>query len=311
MFLVYLPLGSFVFQEPRHDSLWKMLEETGILSVELVDHVFSKFCQQGVVKKDILDMMEKFGLIVKFAAPERDVRYLVPVQLRAPPGRLSKMEPSGSDPCPLYINFPEGFIPHGLYSQLVSRCASWCCERRFKQPPNLFNGASRFFIEMGLLYQLILVCKTRFVKIVLKQSKKAADGESWTEAEAADEMKEVASLVWGVLDNTLHDLSRALSWLNNLKYDWRAACPSCPKEEIKCRNHGEISCTHEDCLCLLEILSGEQLRNCPNSDEVPTLPSLKTWFAIKGEDNILKMFKSSIGLEENTQQRAPSCSIIG
>ena len=56
-----------VFQEPRHCKLWKEMEKTGVLNMELVEHVFSEFCQQGVVKEDILEMMMKFGLIVQFA----------------------------------------------------------------------------------------------------------------------------------------------------------------------------------------------------------------------------------------------------
>ena len=248
--------------------------------MELVDHVFSKFYHEGLIKQDILNMMEEFGLVVKFATPSTDVLYLVPSQLKSPPRRLCKMEPSPSDPCPLYLHFLEGFVPHGFFSQLVSRCTRWCFERAFKGSPNLFDGAARFFIEKERTHQLVLVCKKRFIKVVLKQSK-PDNKMSFAEAEA----DEVASMVRGFLEDTLQNLSRELSWLRNLKYDWRVACPYCLEGREPCPNHDHASCTHEDCLCLIEMLEGGKLNNCPNNfgDEQPTLPTLKKWFAIKGE----------------------------
>ena len=248
--------------------------------MELVDQAFSECCHEGLIKQDILNMMEQFGLIVKFATSPADVQYFVPAQLRSPPGRLGEKKPSPSDACPLYLHFPQGFVPHGLFSQLVSRCTRWCSEIGLKQPPNMFDRASRFLIKKQFIHQLILVCKKRFIKVVfMKQTK--PDGEvSLAEIEAEEE--EVASLVRTFLEETMNNFSRELPWLSNLKCELCVACPYCPDDT--CPNHGQVSCTHEDCLCLLEILEGGQLSNCPNNfdDEEPTLPTLKKWFAIKG-----------------------------
>ena len=259
------------------------METTGVLSMELVDHVFPKFCQEGLIKQDILNMMEEFGLIVKFATSPTTVQYFVPAQLKTPPGRLCKMKPSTSDPCQLFIHFLDGFVPHGLFLQLVSRCTRWCSECGFKQPPNLFNGACRFFIEKELTHQLILVCKKRFIKVVLKQTKPDLDT-------SLAEIEKVASLVRRLLEETLHNLSNELPWLSNLGYEVCVACPYCPKEQVSCLNHGQVFCTHEDCLCLLNILPGGKPSPCPNSfcDEAVTLPSLEKWFSVKGQDIFLK-----------------------
>jgi len=124
------------------------MEKTGLLSMELVDYVFRKFCEKGLVKEDILNMMEQFGLIVKFATSPTEVRYYVPAQLNRTPPTLRKMDPSSSDPCPLYLQFsggfvPHGFVPHGFFLQLVSRCTQWCSVRGLK----FLHGASTFFIE--------------------------------------------------------------------------------------------------------------------------------------------------------------------
>ena len=121
--------------------------DTGVLKMELVDHVFSKCCQQkGLIKEDILNMMEQFGLIVKFTTSPTNKMYFVPCQLKTPPEFLCEMELSPSDPCSLYLHFKWGFVPHGLFCQLVSRCARWCSESGFKETPDFFDGAARFFI---------------------------------------------------------------------------------------------------------------------------------------------------------------------
>ena len=105
--------------------------------MELVDRVFSKFLLQGVVKDDILSMMEQFGLVAKFSPSSSDVKYFVPAQLKASPDGLSAVQPSPSDPCPLYVHFMDGFVPHGLFTQLVSRSISWCSTVGPTQYPKL------------------------------------------------------------------------------------------------------------------------------------------------------------------------------
>ena len=64
------------------------METTGALKMELVDYVFSKFCEEDRVKEDILNMMEQFGLIVMFAPSPKEKMYFVPCQLKTPPGRI-------------------------------------------------------------------------------------------------------------------------------------------------------------------------------------------------------------------------------
>ena len=275
---------SFFFQDPRYSKLWKEMETTGTLKVELVDHVFSKFCQGGLTRDDILNMMEQFGLIVKFATSPTDEKYFVPCQLKTPPEPLCKMEPSPSDPCPLYLHFLGGFVPHGLFSQLVSRCTRWCSMSGYKRPPNLFDGAARFFIEKELIHQLVLICKKRFIKIVLKQMKQRHKVSS-----AKPEVEEVPIIVRRFLEDTMQNLSHELPWLKNLTYELCVECPYCLKEENKCPNHGEVSCTHEDCICPLKVSPDGQLSYCSNSycDEILMPPQLDRWFSIRGEAEFL------------------------
>ena len=93
-----------------HSKYWLELETSGVLKMELVDHVFSPLIKQGVNKEDILDMMEQFCLIAKYSPSPADVQYFVPCQLRSSPEELCKFEPSSTHPCRLYLHFQEGFV---------------------------------------------------------------------------------------------------------------------------------------------------------------------------------------------------------
>ena len=246
--------------------------------MELVRHVFSEFIEgNSVAEKDILDMMERFGLIAKFAMSTRKgAKYFVPAQLRSiPKEKLCKMNPSLSDPCPLYLDFFNGFVPHGIFYQLVSRCIGWCSENGYKQVPDLYDHAARFFIEMQLIHTLILLWKKKYIKIVLQYKKP----KTVTEAYLA-ETEKVACDVRSFLESTLEDLSEQLPWRGNLEYELRVACPFCPTEGNACRDHSQISCPHEDCLCLVTMAPAEQL-SCKNSfsDKTPTISGLEKWFS--------------------------------
>ena len=257
------------------------MEDEGVLSMKLVDHVFSKYCEQGLVKEDILGMMEQFGLIVKFESSLTDAKYFIPSQLKKPSARLSKMEPSPSDPCPLYIRFPGGQVPHGVYSQLVTRCTKWCSESRFMPEPRLRHMISSFTIKKEESHQLILSCKKTFIRVILKQSQ--PDKEA-----SLAEIGDVAIVVRKFLEEALEKLSKELPWLSNLKYEFCVTCPYCPEEEEPCTKHRQISCTHEDCICFLKVQQGGELGCCQHSGEIPTIPSLGKWFSNKGEVNMWK-----------------------
>ena len=267
------------------------MEDTGVLKMELVDHVFSKYCQQkGLIKEDILNMMEQFGLIVKFTTSPTNEMHFVPCQLKTPPEFLCEMELSPSDPCPLYLHFISGFVPHGLFCQLVSRCTRWYSESGFKETPHFFDGAARFFIGKKSFHQFIILCRKRFIKIILTQPKEI--NLEVNQASLA-ETNEVAILVRKFLEETLQTLIRELSWFKNLEYDWCVACPGCLRHEQVCSIHEQKWCTHEDCLCLLKVDGGIP-RHCQKRLERPTLPGLEKWFSLKGNNTSVGVDKCLI-----------------
>lgn len=216
-------------------------------------------------------MMELYGLIAK-SSFEQEQRYFVPAQLRSSPSALCEIKLSDCDPCPLYLHFLDGFVPHGLFPQLLSRCIRWCSEPGPKHAPNLYHNGARLFIGKQIIYNLILICRRRFIKIILKQ-RNPSSAPPFTASE------EMARDVRVLLEDTLQDLSRELSWLRNLRYELCVACTVCSKQSEKCIKHREVCCAHDDCLHLLRVLPEEELI-CPKSfsDEIIEVPGLEKWF---------------------------------
>ena len=270
------------FSQEEHSDLWRELQKTGILRMELADYVFSKYCQHPV-RDDILNLMEQFGLIAKFASSPTDVEYFVPAQLSSPPEGHSTVEPSPFDPCPLYLQFPAGFVPHGLFTQLVSRCTHWCSGivQYEKRLPNFFQGEARFtLISSEFSHDLIVVCKKRFIKIVLRNSQKRKSPPERRKF-LLKVIKEMTGFVWRFLNEAMGQMKKDLPYLTSLRYHWRVACTECPK--YMCNDHEQVSCTHDDCLCLRKILQDGQIEVCRNydGDETPD-PGLKLWqFPVK------------------------------
>jgi len=241
--------------------------------MELVDHVFSKLFLQGVVKDDILHMMERFGLVAKFSTSSSDVKYFVPAQLKASPDDLSAVQPSPSDPCPLYVHFVVGFVPHGLFTQLVSRSIRWCSMKGSMQYPKLYQNGARFVIGKQIIHHLILICKKRFIKVVLKQI-------THSQQVSEDDSTEVAAQVREFVEGCLHGLSQDLPYLRGLQYQLCVACPYCQQGNHECTNHRQIACSHEDCLHLLEIKQGEPLICIENvCDKVLTVHGQEKWLS--------------------------------
>ena len=185
--------------------------------MEHVDHVFSSFITGGIVKADILDMMERFGLIAKFSASPTDKKYFVPAQLKSSPVELCNMELSSTDPCPLYLLFVHGFVPHGLFLQLVSRSIRWCSKTWATHQPSLYQNGAWFIIGKDI-HDFVLICKTGFVKVILRQRKAQSH-----QVEGQNSV-ELATLVREFLEDTLKNLSHEMPYLRGMKY--RLCCMS-------------------------------------------------------------------------------------
>ena len=212
--------------------------------MELLHHVFSKFLLKGAAKDDILDLMEQFGLIAKFSPSKTDVKYFVPCQLKMPPDSICAMVPSSSDPCPLYVYFVTGSVPHGLFTRLVSRLVRWCSEAGPAQPPTLYQNGAWFVIGRKIIHDLVLICKKQFIKFFVKQ-------KIQRQKISMEDTSEVAVPVREFVEATLETLSHDLLYLRGVQYEIRVACPYCQLE--KCSGHNKMGCTHDDCLHLLEF----------------------------------------------------------
>ena len=238
--------------------------------MELVDLVFSNFLLKGVARKDILDLMEQFGLIAKFSSSKTGEKYFVPSQLKASPDSLRSMVLTTHDPCPLYVYFVSGSVPHGLFTQLISRSVRWCSEAGPTQPPTLFQNGAWFVIGKQTFHDFVLICKKQFIKFFIKQ-------RNQLQQISVDGISEVAVHVREFVEATLQALSRDL-YKGGLQYHIRVACPYCQRE--KCSSHDQIACSHEGCLHLLELRQGDPLicKKKP-AEEVLTVTGQEQWFS--------------------------------
>ena len=237
-------VNFFLVKNPRHAAAWNELEQTGLLSMRLVEHVFAEFLCDGQSQTDILCMMEMYGLIAKFTPEKTDksssssVKYFVPAQLCSCPETDLDTAPTGI--CPLYINFSDGFLPHGLFPQLVSRFISACPALGCRDEPNLFQNLVRFILGGN---DLFLICKQSFVKVILQE--KETD-PSKVDAEDIG----LATRVRECLESILRSLSRDFACLRNMCYEFCVACPSCSDPS---RKHRMQPCPQSDCIHFLPI----------------------------------------------------------
>ena len=243
-------------QVPLYSRYWRELEEKGILKMDLVEHVFTDFIQKDISKQDILEMMEDHGLIAKFsflpADGDHQQEYFVPSLLKSLPLRLYEIKPSNCDPCPLYLNFPDGFVPHGFFPQLVSRCIVWCSGCSCAKPELYQNGAMFFFIGKKGIFDLVLICRKSFIKIILTRNPQVSAPSATYSATEAREVRVF-------LEDTLKNMREELSWLGNLQYELCVACSHCLGSPDQCSRHGSVRCADDDCLQLLPLCPEKEL----------------------------------------------------
>jgi len=253
------------------EDCWNDLEEYGILRMELVEHVFDDLLNSGQTKEDLLAMMEHYGLIARFDKGP-DPRYFVPAQLRSSPEELIDIQSSPFGPCALYVHFTDGFVPHGLYSYFISKLIGWCSKSGSEHEPNLYRNVSRFIIGKSSDYELILICRKRFIKIVLRSLQ-----------EDASCLCQPAVSVRQFIENTLRAISVECNWYRSLKYELSVLCPSCCKSTKPCVKHRVKGCSNDDCIHLLEVCH-QQVLVCTKSfgkDARPEVHNLKLWYPLE------------------------------
>ena len=231
--------------------------------------------------------MEQFGLIAKFSRFPADVEYLVPAQLKRSPETLCAVDLSQSDPCPLYVYFNCGFVPHGLFSQLVSRTIRWSSEAGTTRSPQLYRNGACFVIGGQILHFFYLICKKRFIKLVLKEIIESSHQISVSKS------SEVAPQVQQFVNVALEELKQDLPYLRGLQYQFCVECPYCQRRKSKCEEHHQESC--EDCSHFLEI-SQRKLFVCTKtiSDEERKVPGMEKWFSQRSSQvNRLKTAKQN------------------
>lgn len=272
-------------QDAVDRQLWEELQDTGVLHMQLVNRVFENH-DNGFdgrsLQQDVLDMMEKYGLLAKFHVhPESnessdvlssELKYFVPAQLRVSPGNLWDLTPQDTDPCPLEFRFCDGFVPHGLFAQLVSRLIGRFADLECTKSPKLFCNGVRFILGKRSEFDVLLLCSKRSIRLTLR-SHQAASTDRRQVTENTLPVKVRSSI-----EEELENLCKQWHWLGNVHYE---VCVTC----LACKRHTSSSCSDQDFQHLLPITNVEPntLMTCP--DQVGdgsrfTLKGLHRWYTL-------------------------------
>ena len=223
-------------------------------------------------------MMVQFGLIAKYSTSQNEVKYFVPAQLKSSPRGLTEMKPSPSGPCPLFIRFVSGFVPHGLFQQIITKCIDWSSINGPMHPRiDLYQNGARFALGDTGIHELVLNCKKRFIKVILREKHSSSEASSI-------KLEELAEQVRAFLEETLRDLPLELPSLSYLQYEFNVACVHCLEANEKCTNHNIESCFEEDCLCLVKMLAPEEHQtSCSKCfcEKMHQDKGHKKWFSVR------------------------------
>lgn len=216
--------------------------------------------------------MEKYGFLAKFqehsdslrsdSSDESEncqVKYFVPAQLRVSPEILWSLIPQDTDPCPLIFKFSGGFVPHGLFAQLISRLIGRSTEFECMKPPKLYCNGVRFFLGKRSEFDLVLLCSKRSIRLTLRSHCTAsADACQVTE-------NYLAIKVRILIDKELENLCRQWDWLGNVHYETCVTCLSCQQANVEHQRHESSSCSDLDHQHLLPVTNTEPstLMTCP------------------------------------------------
>ena len=206
--------------------LWEDLEKTGILHPRLINRVFAGSVGSTFHQQSILEMMEMYGFVAKFVCQEQRqgcdvVRYFVPAQLTVSPEDLWDLGPGDFDPCPLLFKFLDGFVPHGLFPQLVSRLVSRCPELECFECPKLFYNGVRLGLGRQNQFDLVLLCSKHYIKLVWRSYGSSLSND-------VRENETVSAIqVRALVEDELTSLCQQWQWLGNARYEVCVPCLPC------------------------------------------------------------------------------------
>lgn len=277
-------LFSFFCKDPVDRKLWQELEETGVLHIQLVNKVFEDLHGSGkeALQESVLEMMEKYGFLAKFHhhhhSDNSEIKYFVPAQLRVPHPELSKLTPQESDPCSLIFNFCNGFVPHGLFPQLVSHLIALSPKLECFKDPKLYCNGARFFLGKKSQTDLVLLCSKHCMKLVFTGY--GSDSEQGVRDSLAVQARTL-------IEQELESLCKQWHWLGNVHYDVCISCLACLSSDVTCcKRHKSASCLDQDCMHLLPISSVAiepvTLFTCPEQVGLHsrfTLTNLHKWYS--------------------------------
>ncbi|XP_020614950.1 uncharacterized protein LOC110053100 isoform X2 [Orbicella faveolata] len=251
-------------KDKRFVDLWCQLEREGILEEKLLRHVWSSLIRRTETCECLIAIMEKFSLLCPLPLPvdgSRSKQYLVPSMLKShPTNAISDLVASAQIP-PLFLKFETGQVPAGFFPRLVLEFFRWCIDRFPRQePPQLFNGFARFYIQPGEGRSVVLLCHSLSIELLILTSNKTFDTSDGN----------LACAVRTQLASMIKCMQNKFFWVKNVVCELNFLCPVCCRgREVRfCRNHHAEGCKKEECLHFFpdsKLVTGDKQVFCSRS----------------------------------------------
>ena len=279
--------------EKKFKTLWRKLENEGILEEKLLEHVWTPLLDSKETSQSLIAIMEKFSLLCLWPSSDVscDKQYLVPSMLRShPPEGIRNLVASAQIP-PLCVKFESDRVPPGLFPRLVLKLFQ--CGKVETDNPQLYQNFARFYCVEKKNCSIILQCFSSHIKIVVHRGNDSYDlADSLQSALSGDDNHDSFDLsrphdVRKKLGLMLESMREEFFWLRNMKYEANFLCPVCCQGgAVKfCKLHGK-SCKQEECLHFWPESQLADVKNeifCMKSADVPNntiqLKQFSSWFA--------------------------------
>ena len=259
-------------------SHWNALESKGILSKQLVFHVWQNLINPSIERSVLISIMEKFCLLLKWPSNHGNETYLVPSALMTC-GNPDDLLPTSSVP-PIFIRFVDGYVPMGFFQRLVVSFARRCIELFSKKhQPMLYRNMVRYYVEKNSIVLSERSCTVMAAVLGVNAEKDAQNEQN---------LDQLFYTVKEQLKFTVEEMRTEFLWMRGMKWEFCFRCSKCWKSSEKpCDQHQKAGCGQDECSHFLSVeevdeLLDEPLRctRCPAGDSVVSRHPFSPWFGV-------------------------------
>ena len=173
LYNIVMLIHKSLFQHPLHKEWSQQLEQKGMIDKALVNELFKKHAGRQQTLEDIISMMQMYGLLAEVSVSiggNKVTKILVSSLLKIdPPPEVRDVVQTRPvySPCPLYIDFPDGYVVPAFFPQFLVYLIHWSFILHCSRPPKLYQNYAVFTIGRLSEYDLHISRGKTNIKAVL------------------------------------------------------------------------------------------------------------------------------------------------